>query len=70
MHQLNYLFLAILCVECLHAFQKTNHDLPDRIIMYRDGVGDGQLKYVYETELMKIQVAPVSTHSKISELYM
>lgn len=43
-----------------------NHELPDRIIMYRDGVGDGQLKYVYETELKKIQVF-VHRINKISE---
>lgn len=43
-------------VECLNAFSKTNKDLPDRIIMYRDGVGEGQLGFVYETELKQIKV--------------
>ena len=43
--------------ECLHAFKKVNEEnLPDRIIMFRDGVGEGQLKYVYDTELDEIKV--------------
>ncbi|CAL8115744.1 unnamed protein product [Orchesella dallaii] len=43
--------------KCLHAYSKINNALPDRIIMYRDGVGEGQLKYVYETELGNIRSA-------------
>ncbi|ODM91423.1 Protein aubergine [Orchesella cincta] len=49
-------------MKCLHGYQKMNNELPERIIMYRDGVGDGQLKYVYETELGTIRRA-------ITELY-
>ncbi|ODN03707.1 Protein aubergine [Orchesella cincta] len=41
--------------KCLHAYQIINKVLPSRIIMYRDGVGDGQLKYVFETELRAIR---------------
>lgn len=33
--------------------------------MYRDGVGDGQLKYVYETELKKVQVCFSSSFIKM-----
>lgn len=29
--------------------------VPDRIVIYRDGVGDGQIKYVYEHELKLIE---------------
>jgi len=44
--------------ECLHAFKKVNDEsLPDRIIMFRDGVGEGQLKYVYDTELDEIKTS-------------
>lgn len=49
-------FLFLSCPECLNAFSKTNKDLPERIIMYRDGVGEGQLGFVYETELKQIKV--------------
>ncbi len=31
--------------------------------MYRDGVGEGQLKYVYETELKKIKEAMESVYT-------
>lgn len=40
----------------MYAFQKVNKDLPDRIIMYRDGVGEGQLNFVFETEIRQIKV--------------
>lgn len=43
--------------ECINAYHKANHVLPARIIMYRDGVGDGQLTYVKETELKEILVS-------------
>jgi aubergine-like protein len=32
-----------------------NNQLPDRIIIYRDGVGDGQLSYIHDHELPQIQ---------------
>lgn len=48
--------ISLSLVECLYAFQKVNRDLPDRIIMYRDGVGEGQLNFVFETELRQIRV--------------
>jgi aubergine-like protein len=40
--------------KCLVAYKEENGALPQRIMMYRDGVGDGQLKHVYETELKAI----------------
>ncbi|ODN02964.1 Protein piwi [Orchesella cincta] len=43
--------LAVDKGECCHNFQEVNGELPERIIMYRDGVGEGQLKAVYNTEL-------------------
>ncbi|XP_035708343.1 piwi-like protein Siwi [Folsomia candida] len=43
--------------ECLHAFNSVNKALPDRIIMYRDGVGEGQLNFVFETEIRQIRNA-------------
>ncbi|XP_035708527.1 piwi-like protein Siwi isoform X2 [Folsomia candida] len=43
--------------KCMYAFQNVNKDLPDRIIMYRDGVGEGQLNFVFETEMRQIKQA-------------
>jgi len=48
--------------ECLHAYKKVNGVLPDRIVMYRDGVGDGQLTFVYNTELAQINVGFIFPH--------
>jgi hypothetical protein len=31
----------------LKKYQELNKELPEVIIMYRDGVGDGQIRYVY-----------------------
>jgi aubergine-like protein len=42
--------------KCLKFFHGKTTILPDRIIMYRDGVGEGQLSYVYDTEIAQIQV--------------
>ena len=35
-------------------YKSKNGDLPDRILVYRDGVGDGQLQYILEHELPQI----------------
>lgn len=47
--------LQIATTQALDTYQKVNNELPSRIIIYRDGVGDGQLQFVkdYEIESMK-----------------
>lgn len=50
---------ANLCSQmtgALYSYLELNRKLPARIILYRDGVGDGQLNYIYNTELVQIQV--------------
>jgi aubergine-like protein len=39
------------CVGALEKYHEVNGCLPERIIVYRDGVGDGQLLSVAEHEL-------------------
>ena len=39
--------LSLVCLQL-------NHSLPQKIIVYRDGVGDGQLKVVQEHEVEQI----------------
>merc|ERR1719508_613368 len=39
----------------LRKYAEVNGNLPGRIIMYRDGVGDGQIPYVVEHEIAAIQ---------------
>lgn len=38
----------------LSAFRRKNGHLPTKIVVYRDGVGDSQLKDVYELEVNKL----------------
>ncbi|XP_035226356.1 piwi-like protein Ago3 [Stegodyphus dumicola] len=44
--------LKMLFISALRKYFEINHKLPDKIILYRDGVGDGQMDYVakYEVE--------------------
>lgn len=44
---------------CLRAFHKEQQALPEKVVIYRDGVGDGQLDAVYQHELPQIQSALV-----------
>jgi aubergine len=49
-------------VLALKMFKDTHGALPERILFYRDGVGEGQLEYVHNQELNKI-------NDKLSSLY-
>jgi len=51
------LFYIFNLLECLTAYKKANGALPERVIFYRDGVGEGQLQYVYATELEDLKVS-------------
>eukprot|EP00092_Neocalanus_flemingeri_P024564 GFUD01026642.1.p1 GENE.GFUD01026642.1~~GFUD01026642.1.p1 ORF type:complete len:216 (+),score=80.19 GFUD01026642.1:86-649(+) len=41
--------------KALRKYNEINGNLPSRIIMYRDGVGDGQINYVIDHEIASIQ---------------
>ncbi|KAI5638036.1 piwi domain-containing protein [Phthorimaea operculella] len=43
-------------VDALTHYLRTNGKLPDRVIMYRDGVGDGQLNTIKQYEIPQMQV--------------
>ncbi|EAT40579.1 AAEL007698-PA [Aedes aegypti] len=47
-------YLPINTVKALNEYRKEFGELPKRIIFYRDGVGEGQLHYVYEHEVKSI----------------
>ncbi|KAF5291921.1 hypothetical protein FQA39_LY14153 [Lamprigera yunnana] len=49
-------------VKACRKWESYNKELPSKIVIYRDGVGDGQLNYVYEHEVKNIL-------GKLSELY-
>ncbi|CAB3233985.1 unnamed protein product [Arctia plantaginis] len=44
-------------VDALKHYIKTNGKLPDRIIIYRDGVGDGQLKLLRDYEIPQLKIS-------------
>lgn len=46
--------LKINFVAALRKYHEVNHNLPDRIVIYRDGVGDGQLGYVSDYEVSQL----------------
>ncbi|XP_028171240.1 piwi-like protein Ago3 [Ostrinia furnacalis] len=48
--------LKICLVDSLKYYLRTNGCLPDRIIIYRDGVGDGQFKVIKDFEIPQMQV--------------
>ncbi|KXJ05959.1 Piwi-like protein 1, partial [Exaiptasia diaphana] len=46
--------LKVCMTAALRKYQEVNQSLPDRIIIFRDGVGDGQLNYVIEHEVSQL----------------
>lgn len=49
--------LVVSLQKSLEAYRNMNNVLPDRIIIYRDGVGDGQLKMCEDYELAQLKDA-------------
>ncbi|XP_010631959.1 piwi-like protein 4 isoform X1 [Fukomys damarensis] len=58
--------LKVFMTGALKEWYKHNHDFPARIIVYRDGVGDGQLKAVIEYEVPQLLSSVAESGSKIS----
>ncbi|XP_057172812.1 piwi-like protein 4 [Ursus arctos] len=62
--------LKVFMTGALNRWYKQNHALPARIIVYRDGVGDGQLKTLIEYEvpqlLSSVTEASSNTSTKLS----
>ena len=49
--------MCVSVVDCVLAYAKTSSELPENIIIFRDGVGDGQIAEVLRTEVSDIQKA-------------
>lgn len=50
--------LSLNLLKALHKFrQHNNGSLPARLIVYRDGVGDGQIPYIMKHEVSLLQVS-------------
>lgn len=52
--QVILLLLILNSAGALKKWYNYNHGLPARIVVYRDGVGDGQLKTVLEYEIPQL----------------
>lgn len=57
------------CAGALDKWYKHNHDLPARVIVYRDGVGDGQLQTLIEYEVPQL-LSSMTEASPNSRYYM
>ncbi|XP_072747042.1 piwi-like protein Ago3 isoform X2 [Anoplolepis gracilipes] len=57
--------LQVCLTSAVNAFQKHNGCNPDRIIIYRDGVGDGDLDYVEKYEVKQLMM----TFNRIASNY-
>jgi aubergine-like protein len=50
--------MSVNLLEAVTAYRKcNNNETPERVIIYRDGVGDGQLEHVFSVELKKLKEA-------------
>lgn len=56
--------LAVDMTRALKAFYEYNGAFPSKIVLYRDGVGDGQLEYVYHTELAEVKSRLEQTYAE------
>lgn len=55
-------YLGINVITAIKKYHKLNGTLPQKIIIYRDGVGDGQIEYVKNYEVEDIV-------SKVNKIY-
>ncbi|XP_006833803.1 PREDICTED: piwi-like protein 4 [Chrysochloris asiatica] len=58
--------LKVFMIGALNRWYKYNHDLPARIIVYRNGVGDGQLKTLIEYEVPQLLSSVAESSSNAS----
>lgn len=50
-------WLIYVSVAALRHYNEVNGDLPERVLIYRDGVGDGQLGAVVEHEVPQLKAS-------------
>jgi aubergine-like protein len=63
---LNLMTFSFFLTECIRAYSAANDDqLPDRIMLFRDGVGEGQLTQVYKVELKQLVESLADIYNKM-----
>lgn len=55
------------CTEGLKRYYEKNNKLPDKIAVYRDGVSEGQIQHVYETEIKEMEKALETVRRDLQE---
>lgn len=49
--------IGLMMIKALEAYSKANNEFPKRIFFFRDGVGEGQIPHVFNSEVDAIQKA-------------
>jgi len=47
--------ITTMMTKALESYRSINGNLPERIFFYRDGVGDGQIRFVYDVEVKALK---------------
>lgn len=53
--------------KAVFQFQRLNGTLPERILFFRDGVGEGQIQYVHETEVNAVKNALKEIYERVGK---
>jgi aubergine-like protein len=59
----NYISLSF--TTCVRKYVEKNGAMPDRVVFYRDGVGDGDLEHVYDFEVKALENAIETMNQKV-----
>ena len=57
--------VAVNMIEALETYRKVNDRLPERVLIYRDGVSEGMIEHVYKNELKNIKERVEALDGKI-----
>lgn len=60
--------LAENVVKAVNQFQQLNGVLPERILFFRDGVGEGQIPYVFENEVVAVKNALQTVYERFGKM--
>ncbi len=56
-------------VKWIRAYYRRNNALPDTLVVYRDGVGEGQIVSIIDVELPALQKAVQTAGNKVKVAY-
>ena len=62
--------LSLNLIKAIQQFKLYNNALPKKIVIYRDGVGEGQVPYVYSHEVQQVKAKLETVYSIPNEVKM